>query len=265
MNQPLPNLKDSDILSLTKLGEQEIREPGTTLPAVHLEALVLVGGSATVAQVLNRARSMAPNVLRSHLGELINRKLISVNTDQSDSVIEPGDFFSWMAYTPPDNIDARTHAQADADTEFLKRNSYYVNMARKRPPAQNRNDEHRLNVLAIEDDPDICKVLQICLKLEGFETRTAGSRDEIVAAFRQPPVPDLVLLDVKLIDTNGFDILARMRQHPVLKHTPVIMLTAAASREAVLKGILGGADGFVTKPFQIPNLIKAIKTVLDLQ
>jgi len=120
-------------------------------------------------------------------------------------------------------------------------------------------------LLVIEDDPDILKLLQIFLKLEGFEPRIASNREEIVAALRAPPLPDLVLLDIRLPDINGFDVLAKMRQHPAMKTIPVVMLTAEATREAVLKGLVGGADGFVTKPFQIDRLVKAVKTVLGLR
>ena len=67
-----------------------------------------------------------------------------------------------------------------------------------------------------------------------------------------------------LPDANGFDILAKFRLHPVLKSMPVIMLTAEASREAVLKGLRGGANGYVTKPFEADMLINAVKTVLGL-
>ena len=81
---------------------------------------------------------------------------------------------------------------------------------------------------------------------------------------RQQPPPDLILLDVQLPDANGFDILAKMRQHPVLKSMPVIMLTAEATREAVLRGLQGGADGYVTKPFEPDMLITAVKAVLGL-
>jgi two-component system, OmpR family, response regulator len=161
--------------------------------------------------------------------------------------------------------DEQTHAAADADTEFLRRNGYYVNLARSATVKPDRAEGHKLLVLAIEDDPDISKLLQICLKLEELDTHTAATRDEVVAAFHASQLPDLVLLDVKLTDVNGFDILARMRQHPALKQVPVIMLTASATREAVLKGILGGADGFITKPFRIEHLIKAVKTVLGLK
>ena len=70
---------------------------------------------------------------------------------------------------------------------------------------------------------------------------------------------------MQLPQADGFDILARMRQHPVLKHMPVIMLTAEATREAVLKGLERGADGYVTKPFDADLLVSAVKAVLGFE
>ncbi|MBM3347930.1 MAG: response regulator [Betaproteobacteria bacterium] len=74
--------------------------------------------------------------------------------------------------------------------------------------------------------------------------------------------PDAVLLDVILPDANGFDILARIRQHPVLKAIPVIILTARATREDVLHGLAGGADGYITKPFDPDTLLRGVRAVL---
>jgi DNA-binding response OmpR family regulator len=65
-----------------------------------------------------------------------------------------------------------------------------------------------------------------------------------------------------LPDADGFDILLKMRQHPVLKKVPVIMLTAKATRESVLKGLAGGADGYITKPFEADALITAVNAVM---
>ena len=86
------------------------------------------------------------------------------------------------------------------------------------------------------------------LAFERFDARIASNRTEIVRELRHTPPPDLVLLDVGLPDVDGFDVLLKMRQHPVLKTVPIVMLTALATREAVLKGLAGGADGYVTKP-----------------
>jgi two-component system OmpR family response regulator len=121
-----------------------------------------------------------------------------------------------------------------------------------------------LSVLVIEDDPHLAGLLKHVLTAEGFEVRTAGNREEIVAQMRRPPLPDLVLLDVVLPDANGFDVLLRIRQHPALKTIPVVMLTAQATRDAVLKGLSGGADGYITKPFRIEVLAKAVAAVLGL-
>ena len=93
---------------------------------------------------------------------------------------------------------------------------------------------------------------------------TAASRTEIVSGLRRQPSPDLVLLDVMLPDADGFNILLKMREHPVLKSVPVLMLTAKATRESVLRGLAGGANGYITKPFEPKALISAVRTVLGI-
>ena len=65
-----------------------------------------------------------------------------------------------------------------------------------------------------------------------------------------------------LPDIDGFEVLGRIRSHPSLKALPVVMLTAKATRESVLKGLHLGADGYVTKPFEIEVLMDAVRTVL---
>jgi two-component system OmpR family response regulator len=117
----------------------------------------------------------------------------------------------------------------------------------------------------VDDDEHLAKFLHHYLTFEGFDVRVAGSRAEVVAEFRKPPIPDLVLLDVMLPDADGFDILLRIRSHPQLKDVPVIMLTAKATREAVLKGLASGADGYITKPVETESLLQAVRTVLGSQ
>jgi len=120
-------------------------------------------------------------------------------------------------------------------------------------------------VLVVEDDPELQRALKFLLTMEKFVPRVASTRDEVLAALRTPPLPDMALLDVILPDTNGFDILARMRQHPQLKSIPVIMLTAQAQREDVMRGLAGGADGYITKPFDRDVLLTGIRAVLGLR
>lgn len=266
MKQQMTAFDDMDVPKLTKAGEKELREPGTMLAPGQLEALVLIDGYSTVAQVAKRAQNMAPEVLRAKLRELVDKNFVSIVAHSAADALDPGDFFTLKAaQAAVPEAGAQTNAQADADTKFLRQNGYCVNLARRAAGAKKLEAGSKPAVLIIDDDPDICNLLQMYFKLENFETHTTGDRDGIIAAFRRTPLPDLVLLDVWMPDVNGFDVLARMRQHPVLKKLPVIMLTAEATREAVLKGILGGADGYITKPFQIHPLVKAVKTVLGME
>src|SRR5262249_29928679 len=99
---------------------------------------------------------------------------------------------------------------------------------------------------------------------EGFSIRSAVKLDEIEEGLSKDPAPDLVLLDVNLPDTNGFEVLDMMRADSVFKTIPVVMLTVEATREAVLKGLRGGASGYMTKPFAHDILIRAVRAVLGM-
>ena len=267
MKQMLPALDDNALLALTKEGERELREPGTRLTPDQLEALVLMDDMSTVAQTVKRVSGLSgeeSDAVRERFVDLVAKGLVCCGADLGRGALDPGDFFTPSAGLPAGS-DLGAQARADADIKLLGRNGYCVNMARHPAVPRERADGDKLTVVVVDDDRNICSLLKMYLKLEGLETRLATNREEIVAALRQAPLPDLVLLDVSLPDADGFDILARMRQHPVLRAVPVIMVTAAATREAVLRGIQGGADGYVTKPFQIHPLVRAVKEVLGLK
>jgi DNA-binding response OmpR family regulator len=74
----------------------------------------------------------------------------------------------------------------------------------------------------------------------------------------------VILLDVGLPGVDGFDLLARIRQHPALRAIPVIILTALASRKDALRGFSAGANGYITKPFEHEVLVKSLRAVLGL-
>ena len=259
-------LDDNAFLALTKEGERALHEPGTWLNADQLAVLVLVDANSTVAKTVARVSGLSEvnqDAVRQRLCELVDQGLICVGADLGYGAIDPGDFFSLE--TAQAVAGAEDQARANADVSFLQKNGYCVNLARRSIFTREPLAERKLTVVIVDDDPNICSLLRMYLKLEGFEARVATDREEVVAAIRQAPPPDLVLLDVSLPDINGFNVLAKIREHPALKTVPVIMVTASATREAVLKGILGGADGYITKPFQIHPLIKAVKEVLGLK
>lgn len=256
-------LEDDTILVLTEEGLRDLHEPGTTLTRDELEVLVLMDGHSTVKQLHQRARAGARRELPANLQELVERGLLRVVTGPDGNFIDPGDFFTLRTPARLPTAEQQVAALADADTLFLRQNGYCVNFAR-RGAQRKRTAGKNLTVLIVDDDPDIGALLRKYLKLEGVDTRMAATPGEIEAAFRRAPLPDLLLLDVQLGEIDGFHVLTKLREHSLLKTLPVILLTGTATREVVLKGILGGADGHITKPFKIHPMVRAVKAVLGL-
>jgi CheY-like chemotaxis protein len=260
---PTVALEDNTILVLTEEGLRDLQEPGTTLTRDQLEVMILMDGHSTVRQLRQRARGESRKALETNLQGLIDRTLLRVVTSPDGNFIDPGDFFTLKKPAKLPTAEQQVAALAEAGTLFLRQNGFCVNLARRGAQRQ-RPVGKNLTVLIVDDDPDIGALLRKYLKLEGLDTRMAATPDEIEAAFRRAPLPDLMLLDVQLGEIDGFHVLARLREHSVLKKLPVIMLTGTATREVVLKGILGGADGHITKPFNIHPMVRAVKAVLGL-
>ena len=164
---------------------------------------------------------------------------------------------------PPERVE-RARKEAKSGQPELARTGYYVAMARRpREKVVPRNGE-RYNLLVIEDDAELLKLVGEVLSKAGFLTRFARNRKEINAEFNKAPLPDLILLDVALPDADGFAILERVRGNRKLTRMPVIMMTGKAEVTDIARGLSLGADGYVTKPFKLSGLVSAIKTVLAL-
>lgn len=116
-------------------------------------------------------------------------------------------------------------------------------------------------VLIVEDDSDLSHVLDFNLRKEGFTTKIAGSGARALTSLRTDP-PDLVILDLMLPDISGLDVCRKLRGDPVLKHIPVLMMTARGSEQDRLAGLESGADDYVVKPFSVRELVLRVKAVL---
>jgi CheY-like chemotaxis protein len=256
-------VSEQEVFALTDRGGVQLRDAGTSRSPAELEILVLVDGRATVAQIAQSARNLSPARVSEILRALASDGLIKPARELQSDAIDVGDFFS--VSVPERSSAAGDAADSEASQRIasLRQHGYYVSFARQGAARELRPGQ-KLTVMVVEDEPHVAKLLRTYFTMEGFAARTAGNRAEILAAFREPPTPDLVLLDITLPDADGFDVLAKMRQHAQLKSVPVIMLTAQATRESVIKGILGGADGYMTKPFNVDTLMKAAYAVLGL-
>ena len=113
-------------------------------------------------------------------------------------------------------------------------------------------------VLIVEDESNIAELLHLYLEKEGFETcvaRDGGKGVEQFRAFR----PDLVLLDIMLPVMDGWSVLRKIREEGA---TPVIMLTAKGETNDKVSGLKMGADDYITKPFEMKEVLARIEAVL---
>lgn len=117
--------------------------------------------------------------------------------------------------------------------------------------------KHR--ILIIEDEEKIARVLQLELEFEGYETAIAHTGPDGLIKYREQKW-DLVLFDLMLPGLNGLDVLRRIRATEM--GTPVILLTAKNDVEDKVTGLDLGANDYVTKPFEIDELLARIRSVL---
>jgi DNA-binding response OmpR family regulator len=116
-------------------------------------------------------------------------------------------------------------------------------------------------ILVVDDDPDILAVVRINLELEGFEVETAeDGREAVDKAVAEPP--QLILLDIMMPRMDGLTALRRIRSHASTGNTSIILLTARGLPEDRVRGLELGADDYITKPFDISELVARVKAVL---
>jgi two-component system OmpR family response regulator len=122
-----------------------------------------------------------------------------------------------------------------------------------------RRQEAEARLLVVEDEPDILELMSAALRYAGFETISVSRGTEAVQAVRCHR-PDLIVLDVLLPDLDGFEVIQRLRGTG--DQTPVLFLTARDAVQDRLKGLRLGGDDYVTKPFNLDEVIARIRAVL---
>lgn len=114
-------------------------------------------------------------------------------------------------------------------------------------------------MLVVEDDPGILSMLTIGLRFLGFPVHSAGTGKEALSLARDLG-PDVMLLDVGLPDMDGFEVCERLRESG--RQTPVIFLTARDAVEDKIQGLTLGGDDYVTKPFDLNEVVARIHALL---
>ena len=114
-----------------------------------------------------------------------------------------------------------------------------------------------IHLLLIEDDPGVREALSLALELHGYRVSCAETGGHGLKLLKQKP--DLIVLDVLLPDLNGFEVLKSIRSQTDL---PVLMLTALDEVEWRVRGLKGGADDYLVKPYALSELLARIEAVL---
>jgi len=116
-------------------------------------------------------------------------------------------------------------------------------------------------VLVVDDEEDLVELLRYNLEREGLMVLEARDGAEALAVARREN-PDLVVLDVMMPRMDGLEACRTIREDPVLRRTPVLMLTARGEEEDHVRGLNVGADIYLAKPISIPVFLSQVKAML---
>jgi DNA-binding response OmpR family regulator len=118
--------------------------------------------------------------------------------------------------------------------------------------------QNKTNILVVDDDPRILRLVRVNLERAGFTVDTAGNGVAAIDQFDMQP-PDAVVLDVTMPGIDGFTLTQRIRE---ISNVPIIMLTAMGEQSQKVKGLDLGADDYLTKPFDPDELVARLRALL---
>ena len=117
-----------------------------------------------------------------------------------------------------------------------------------------------MKILVVDDEQDICEILQYNLETEGYEVVTANSAEEAL----ELPLQEygLILLDVMMDEMSGFQMARKMKDNPATAPIPIIFITALEGEDNLVKGLNIGADDYIAKPLSIKEVKARVRAVL---
>jgi DNA-binding response OmpR family regulator len=123
--------------------------------------------------------------------------------------------------------------------------------------------ERRRNVLVVDDEPYIGRIIQLKLERSPYEVEVVQDGAAALERLRTDEPVDLILLDIMLPNMSGFEVLSRLREIPHRSQTPVIMLTAKGQSTDREQAASLGARDFLTKPFSPKKLLARIDELFE--
>lgn len=123
-------------------------------------------------------------------------------------------------------------------------------------------DESKYRILAVDDEPHILRILKFTLEKAGYDVTTAENGVEALERIAEVN-PNLVILDVMMPKLDGFEVCRKMRQDFRMNQIPVIILTAKGDLSERVKGLEGGANDYLIKPYSNEELLLRVRNVLE--
>ena len=201
----------------------------------------------------------------SGLGLALVKKYVELHVGSISVKSTPGTGSEFIVYLPLGkshfNENTRFTDQNYSDNKELLKASIgeYI-------PANNENDEitdtkGKSTILLIEDDNNLRAYLKETLAEYYYIEEASNSETGFNIAVEK--TPDLIVCDVNLPDTSGFQLCSRLKEDIKTSHLPIILLTALAGQENHMEGIKAGADAYITKPFDLQHLMINIENLIE--
>lgn len=117
-------------------------------------------------------------------------------------------------------------------------------------------------ILIVDDEPNIVVPLQFLMEQNGYRVIVASTGEEAIETILKYDI-DLILLDIMLPGIDGFEVCEIVRLNPEWRNTKIIFLTAKGRDVDVAKGMVLGADSYITKPFSNSEIVNSVKKLLN--
>ncbi len=149
-------------------------------------------------------------------------------------------------------------------------------LERTRPPSRPVDDKPRRPVrpgeaegetpliLVVDDNPDNLEIISTRLQFRGYDVATADRGDVAIQQVHKT-MPDLILLDIMMPDMDGYEVARRIRNEEAIPYIPIIVVTARDSTEDKVTGLDAGADDYLTKPINFPELEARVRSMLRIK
>lgn len=133
-----------------------------------------------------------------------------------------------------------------------------IEMTRDRRPEKEKKSSR---ILLVDDDPETVDLLTQWFRMDGYDVLSVNSGRKAIDLVRKSP-PDLILLDLLLPDIGGVEVTRALRQDPISRHIPIVIMTARRNPEGKVEALGVGADDFIAKPFNFDELDATVRASL---